>query len=270
MPTPWVTIEKGAAPAASGLNSQLASLFDAPAAERTWTHISASQLGMFKRCPNQYRERYIRGIKERPGAALIWGSADHSAHEHNFRQKIESEKDLPVGDVTDAFDQAWRDRIDQAGGASQIEWDGDPDDMKTQAARLVEAYHHQASPMVQPIAVEREISLQLPGVRLPIKGYIDVETTNSIVERKTGKRKVSSISDKPDWGLQGVIYSAALDKPVFWHQAVKTKVPAVHVEGVYLDAPTEVAKRILAKDAQQTIEMIDHFMALYGPDEAWP
>jgi hypothetical protein len=46
-------------------------------------HLSASSIGMFRRCPEQFRHRYILGEKERPGEALLIGSAFHTGLEFN-------------------------------------------------------------------------------------------------------------------------------------------------------------------------------------------
>lgn len=225
---------------------------------------------MALRCPEQWRRRYLLGERERPGAALIQGGADHRAHEHNFRQKIESERDLPVGDVTDAFDQAWRDKIDEAGGESEVEWgDENPADLKTQAAKLVALYHHEASPLVQPLAVEEEFFLTLPGVQRPVKGYLDLRIDGAAIDRKTTKRR-TTLAMKPDWRLQGKIYAAQVDGPVYFHQSVKTKVPAVYVSGVQVDPLTVRETEMLARRVALAERMIDSYIATLGADQAWP
>ena len=53
-------------------------------------HISATSLRMFKRCPEQYRRRYLLGEKVPPAANMIWGSADHAAIGYNLAQKIDT------------------------------------------------------------------------------------------------------------------------------------------------------------------------------------
>ena len=44
-------------------------------------HLSASSLRMLATCPEQFRRVYLKGERQRPGATLVWGSADHYAHE---------------------------------------------------------------------------------------------------------------------------------------------------------------------------------------------
>lgn len=241
-----------------------------PEATRTQEHWSATQLQMLFRCPEQWRRRYVLGQKERPGAALIQGGADHRAHEHNFRQKITSEKDLPVGDVTDAFDQAWRDKIDEAGGPSEVEWGSDdPNDLKDQAAKLVALYHHEASPLIQPVAVEEEFFLNLPGVRLPVKGYLDLRVDGAVIDRKTTKKR-TTLAMKPDWRLQGRIYAAHSGLPVWFHQSVKTKKPAVYVSDVFVDRLSDHEEMMLAKRISLAERLVHHNLETIGPDQPWP
>jgi hypothetical protein len=52
-------------------------------------HLSATQISMLNRCPEQYRQRYVLGKKERPGAALIVGGAFHEAIEDDFAGRSE-------------------------------------------------------------------------------------------------------------------------------------------------------------------------------------
>ena len=65
-------------------------------------HLSPTQLGMYLRCGEQYRRRYIEKEIVPPGIALIKGGSVHKAAETNFRQKIESREDLPIKDIREA------------------------------------------------------------------------------------------------------------------------------------------------------------------------
>src|SRR3954467_997473 len=86
-------------------------------------HLSATQISMLNRCPEQYRQRYVLGKKERPGAALIVGGAFHEAIEEDFLSKIDEGTLLEEGNLLAAYHQAFDDRIDQLGGVGEIVWD---------------------------------------------------------------------------------------------------------------------------------------------------
>src|SRR3954463_13790861 len=86
-------------------------------------HFSPSSIRMLKVCPEQYRQRYILGKKERPGEALTLGSSVHAAMAFNLEQKIESHEDLPEAEVLEYFhDQAWPAAIESDGGKDEIRW----------------------------------------------------------------------------------------------------------------------------------------------------
>ena len=234
------------------------------------SHLSATQLTMFRRCQEQYRHRYLLHEKERPAGALIWGGADHKAHELNFQQKIESHEDLPVGDVELAFAEAFDSRI--ADTDEEIDWKGGkPGQMKDQGVKLVAACHTLVSPRVQPIAVERKIEVNLPDVPAPILAYLDVETETEVIERKTAKGKVSQV--KPDWRLQGGIYQLMTGKPISWHVSAKTKTPRVYTPaeepGLAIPYSEGYTASILGT-VQDTAHQMVAVMEEKGPDERWP
>src|SRR4051812_9430507 len=62
-------------------------------------HVSASFFGMGFRCPEQSRQRYVLGKKERPAEAPVMGTAVHAALELNFLQKIDTHVDLELVDL---------------------------------------------------------------------------------------------------------------------------------------------------------------------------
>jgi hypothetical protein len=156
--------------------------------------------------------RYVKGEKERPGAALVWGSADHKAHETNFAQKITSGEDISGDDVKLAFADAFDSQVDKYGGTREVEWGNEkPSELKDAGVRLVGAYHNSISPYVQPTSVEERFEVTVPKVPVPVVGYIDVQTAESAIERKTAKAATRKI--KPQWRLQGLLYQAIKSRP---------------------------------------------------------
>jgi|DewCreStandDraft_4_1066084.scaffolds.fasta_scaffold11030_7 hypothetical protein len=235
-------------------------------------HLSATQITMYQRCREQYRRRYICGERERPGAALIVGSADHYAAEANFRQKIESAEDLSLDEVQDAYAAGWDLAIERAGGESEIVWGEEkPGKVKDSGAALVAVYHEQVAPHVQPIAVEREFSLPIEGVPVPVIGRVDVETAARAIERKTTQRLATR--PKPQWWLQGLIYQLVSDATVDWHVGVRKSRPEVATpythEGLRLPYLPE-HQRIAADVIRQTAASMLMDWERWGPDEPWP
>lgn len=234
-------------------------------------HLSASQLTMFQRCPEQYRRRYILGEKERPGAALVWGSADHFAHEQNFSQKITSGEDIPEGDVKLAFAEGFDQAVAKNGGENEVAWGDDkPGDLKDKGTELAACYHRQVSPSVQPVAVEERFHVELPNVPVPVLGFMDVRTETTAIERKTAKAKKSKV--EPQWRIQGLLYQAIGRLPVEWHVSVKTKTPAVYTPAdlpglrLPLNERTVDATLVLVQNSARAMMA---YWRMFGPDEPW-
>jgi len=113
-----------------------------PEIQEDWTqpewlgfhHFSATSLGMLSRCPEQFRQRYVLHRKERPGSALVVGSAFHDALKLNYQQKVKSFEDMKLSDVVQYLqDEAWPNCVEADGGVEEIVW-RDDDDSPTVAA----------------------------------------------------------------------------------------------------------------------------------------
>src|SRR4029077_531976 len=66
-------------------------------------HWSPSSFDMFRRCPYQWQQRYVKGRRERPAESPVMGTAVHAGVERNYGQKIESHEDLPLAELLDWF-----------------------------------------------------------------------------------------------------------------------------------------------------------------------
>lgn len=276
---------------------KLAEFMEAPAEELEFPlgHLSATSMGMFMRCPEQFRRRYILHEKERPGAALIVGKGFHFAQEVNFRQKIESRVDLPESEVVEAFHAGWDKELAEKGGANEIQWDDriKPDTLRARGAELVKSYHAQVSPKLEPWAVEQEFNLLVEGVPVPINGFIDfagkvwpgfdeipfgteeeravVSPYESVIDYKTASKVQRQL--KPDWLIQAKTYQLATGKRVEYHVAVKTKDPVIvtPVDAPELGIdPSETALSMHKTLLQRISRQIAWHYAEFGPDQTWP
>ena len=241
-------------------------------------HLSASSIGMFRRCPEQFRHRYVLGEKERPGEALVIGSMFHKTIEENYRTKIESHEDRPLAEMVQFHnDVSVPTVVEQEGGLEEIAWDGaDPakglEVARRDSERIFAAYFGQVVPRIQPISVERKFVLDVPGMRVPLLGYLDTETNDDrVIDTKTGKTSVSKL--KPSWMIQSTIYSAATGFDVEYHSISRAARPKI-VTG--LEAPGLIMRPSLAqainvfRTATMVAQTIEHFYNTYGPDETWP
>lgn len=250
-----------------------AEALESPWPEELPGHLSASQITMLARCPEQFRRRYILGEKARPYAAMVLGAADHYAMELNFIEKIRTGADLSLDDVGFAYAEGFEREVDQHGGASEIEWDGAPTKEFDKGLELVKLYRRVIAPKVQPIAVESEFRVSVPQVPVPVLGYIDVETETHSIERKTTKQAAKAA--KPEWTVQGILYQAVVQQPIEYHLSVRTKDPKVYTpaDPEYAGLRIPVSERAVSAMERTVQVAAAHLLALYGqfgPNEVWP
>ena len=239
-------------------------------------HLSASSIGMFRRCPEQFRHRYILGEKEKPGEALLVGSAFHSGLEFNYLQKIDSHQDRELSELVEFLqDEGVPKVLEEAGGADEVAWDsGDVEKgvavLRNDSERILSAYRHTVTERIQPVAVEQKFSI--PAEPVPVIGYLDTCTVdNRVIDTKTGGQVARKL--KPSWQLQGVLYSAATGWPAEYHSISRAKTPSICTalesdEMTVWPNPVE-AQNVLAT-AKTVADMIAYLYTTLGPDQPWP
>lgn len=190
-------------------------------------HISPTQLNMYLRCPAQYYFRYIEGMILPPKSALTKGKAVHKGQEVNYKQKIETQEDMKLSDIQEVVAAEFESL------APETEWEKeeDPGKVKDETISLASLYHTEVAPKVQPMLVEEEVLIDIPGGQL--KGYIDlVDMQEYIRDTKTTARTPSQ--DVIEKSLQLSAYSLAyrkeMDRPekgVKLDYLVNTKTPKI-------------------------------------------
>ena len=172
-------------------------------------HISYTQLNMLTRCGEQYRRRYIEGEVIAPSAALVRGRSCHKANEKNFKQKIDTEIDLPEEEVVSVFADEWD------SGRYNIAWTEEELGMdspskaegkwKDSGVRLISAYHLEQSPLVHPAVVEDAFRVEFHGSFPALSGIMDRITKEGIIEDDKFVSKSPNISDI-ETDLQMTVY----------------------------------------------------------------
>lgn len=239
-------------------------------------HWSASSLTMVRRCPEQFRQRYILGKRERPAEAPVMGSAVHAALELNFFQKIESHSDLELVDLLSwymdhGFPQVVYDEQERVG--EEVQWDTGPEATRQRGKFIVAAYHDIVAPRIQPLKVETVFRVDM-GMPIPVEGRFDLERTETCIDFKTGVQKQSK--PKESWRIQAGVYTEATGKPVEFHSlSASKKTNAVSVvtpleSEDLLVSPTEFERREMRRRLEAISVEACAYMARYGPDEAWP
>ena len=189
-------------------------------------HYSASQITTYLRCPLVYYFRYIKNLKRPASGHMHLGTAFHKANEVNYKQKIESKKDLELSVVKDAYGEAWdkpREEIDYQ--------DENPAELKDAGYGLVEVYYNEAATKTQPVYVEQGASLQVPELDREILLYIDLVDDKQIIRDSKTTSKAPA-EDEAKKSLQLSIYAMGYraltgkkEKGLGLDYAVKTKTP---------------------------------------------
>lgn len=210
-------------------------------------HISASQIGMYNRCPRQYEYRYIEKIVAPPGIALLVGGSVHRSIEAAMRRKAESRSNLTPGEVADiaadAFDSQLSERDvlltkdEQSLGRTNAI--GQAIDRVCAVARYWSVAVQTEYQPAAPEDVEQEFSIPMPSIGTRYSGIIDlIDERDLIVDWKTGRRKRSYRELQTSVQFTG--YSIAVER--------KTKRrPMIVVEQI-LDRATGIDRTSLAFD----------------------
>lgn len=169
-------------------------------------YISPSRLGMWERCQEQYRRRYIEGEIVLPGIALLTGSGVHKGAEVNFTQKIESYRDLPASDIVEAsvvgFEERYRSDglllsgLERKTGERKVIATA-----KDQVAALADLHAKSQAPLYQPAHVEKEVRFPIPNEDYDIFTIVDlIDDQDRVIDFKTAAR--SKPAHEADMSLQ--------------------------------------------------------------------
>ena len=205
-------------------------------------YVSASQINMYLRCPNQYKFRYVEGLVIPPGSALTRGKAVHAGQELNYQQKIETQKDLPLSDIQEFTAHKFEEYAEK----TDFQKD-DPGKVKDDAITLATLYHQEVAPNVQPMMVEERVEVPLADTVLV--GYIDlIDTDGYIHDTKTVDR--TPPAGEIEKSLQLTAYSLAY-----------RELMGVEERGVKLDYLVNTkTPKVVQQEAKRTQKDIDMFL----------
>ena len=179
--------------------------------------LSPSSNNQYRRCPAQWRFRHIDHLPDPPTGALTQGSAVHAAIGENFRQKIETKKDLPFAGVKALFREAWAllvkgefpDVFGRPKLPPEFAEDEDPATLAAEGEALTLKYLDEYCPGIQPAAVELPVEGRINGVE--VKGFIDLlDTEGRIIDLKVMKRSPQEDKVSPDHRFQVATYRKLL------------------------------------------------------------
>jgi len=215
-------------------------------------HLSYSSISSYLMCAANWRFHYIEKVPTKTSTALVFGSAFHGAIEqHILSAPTEYGKRQPLIDCWRESwikETTWSNENDELLLRDDIDWGTDtPESLENEGIRIL-THKDVANGILSIIpawivnndqkrpAIESRVELRVPGVPLPIIGYIDIITADGI----PGDFKTSSKSwsdSKAGDEIQTLFYLAALNQAgitvpdwAFRHYVfVKTKTPQFQV-----------------------------------------
>ena len=171
-------------------------------------HLSYSSISAYLYCGANWRFKYVDKVETPASPELAFGSAFHAAIEKHL---ISERRD----DLLACWSEAWKLQLEK----ETVEWNGaNPEVYYNDGVRMFsQAEVQQGILSIQPgmddvgMMLERRVSLNVPGVPVPVIGFIDVITQDGIPgDFKTSKASWSA--EKAEAEMQPLFYLAALNQ----------------------------------------------------------
>ena len=169
-------------------------------------YISHSQIRAYNECPKKYYYSYVEGIQPPINEKLLLGELFHAAIEEYFGRQISGsplDEKAAAAFFSAAFDAAVTER--------EIRWQSPPRETRERGLAFMGYFLRHIAPAIRPLMVEKELSVELPGAGVILKGVIDlVEEDYSITDFKTTTSRWSP--SKARNSQQMIIYKYLFDR----------------------------------------------------------
>lgn len=175
-------------------------------------HLSASSVALYADCSRAWQARYVERRPSGGAPALIFGSAWDTMLERYFRAVIAG---TPQPPLRHTWETAWQEQVARA---RDDDWQGAvPEALENTGAKLAASDETRTVLAgIRPLvgadgapALQRRVSLRVPGVPIPAIGFLDIITADGLPgDFKTAARAWPA--DKPRKDLQPRLYLAAL------------------------------------------------------------
>lgn len=169
--------------------------------------ISPTQLGLFAKCGEAWRRRYVEGERIPPGIAACVGRGVHAAAEAALRHKMADAAPLALDQILDAARDGYSTALANGIYAESV-------DAARQGAiqgvdrviNMTRTLAKEVLPGIHPAAVETRLEARHPDLPVPFLGILDIwDRRAEIVDLKTTRRAWTSA--KAATGFQPGIYS---------------------------------------------------------------
>lgn len=234
--------------------------------------LSATSINSFISCPEQFRQKYVLGKREKMYGARFMGSIDHETVEEVIRRKVAG---VAVENLTGLYNETWAKKLDEDG---EPDWlDDDPIEMHARGLAMVHTYVEQVVSTLKPVEVERKVLYDIEGIGVPLVGYIDVICVNTdtgelyVRERKTTAAKQAK--PKSRWRFQGRLYQMMTGLPVQWDVVTRQVTPKVYtaeMEGCEALSLRGTDPKVTEGMVMGAALRMSYLMDKFGADYPWP
>lgn len=214
-------------------------------------YISHSQIRTYKECPQKYFFAYVEGVQPPVNEKVFLGEMFHAA--------IERFLVLKIGGAAPGEEEAaalFHDAFTAASKQREIKWHAPPRETRERGLAFLQYFLRHIAPSVKPMMVEKELSAELPGSGVILKGVIDlVEEDYGLTDFKTTTSKWSP--SKARNSPQMIIYKYLFERS-FGPVAGGLKFEVLYAKNA-ANVRHQTFPVVPAADAvQKLLELIDH------------
>lgn len=150
-------------------------------------------------CPRKWQDKYLFGNRGPTTGAMFLGTYVH----------------LGVRRLVEGWDYGnpWADALAEQDGP--IDWGKDSEwNLRNMGTNMIQNYYDQVGRYLQVVGTEIEFLHLVPGIPLPFKGFIDLETHQILIDYKsTAYFNTKQVRSNAEWQLAQRIYQLVRPKP---------------------------------------------------------
>ncbi len=175
-------------------------------------HLSYSSVSTYQLCARSWEYKYVKKISTPASPSLVFGSAFHGVVEAVIKARVAGDQQIPVEAI---WAEHWA-KVQE----EKIDWASElPEELSNLGLRMLThkdtiALLQSIEPMLDETGapmIEKRVELHVPGVPIPIIGYIDlIDSTGCPCDFKTAARMWTK--EKAEAEEQPLFYHAALNQ----------------------------------------------------------
>ena len=180
-------------------------------------HLSQSSIGLYQRCPESFRRRYICGEKGPSNGPMFLGSMLDKTLAHYYRTRIDTGEGPSLAELQQFYKETWPELREQEEGERGIDWSElRPEPAFEIGLGAIDVALTELVPKLgRPVAVQRKLEFSLtPDCEWVVQGFLDLETeaerpdapepTKLVVDTKVKRAPLQQ--NRADTDLQASIY----------------------------------------------------------------